>query len=471
MAASLNPALRDFWNAPADIRVLYGGRASSKSHDAAGFCVFLAHNYRVKFLCVRQFQNKITDSVYTLLKDKIEAFGLAAYFKITDRTIRHLETGSEFVFYGIARNINEIKSTEGVDILWIEEAQALTKTQWEILEPTIRKEHSQVWLIFNPNLTNDYVWQNFVVNPRPHSIVRKINYTENPFLSAKMLRTIEAAKAEPDDFNHVYLGMPRDDDDSVVIKRSWIEAAMDAHLKLGFEPAGEHVIGFDVADSGQDKCANVAAHGSVALWCDEWKAGEDQLLKSCTRTYRAAESRGARLIRYDSIGVGASAGAKFDELNQEAAHPTLRLRYDKFNAGATVHDPERYYTSDRLTRIKNKDFFSNLKAQTWWLVADRFRNTYDAVHNGTQYPVDELISISSDMPKQLLEKLKTELSTPKRDFDKNGRVKVESKEDLAKRDVPSPNLADAFVMCFAPHTAPMRIADSALQRASGYNRR
>lgn len=471
MTASLNPALRSFWEAPADIRVLYGGRASSKSHDAAGFCVFLAHNFRIKFLCCRQFQNKITDSVYTLLKDKIEAFGLSEFFKITDRSIVHLQTRSEFIFYGIARNINEIKSTEGVDILWIEEAQALTKNQWEILEPTIRKEGSQTWLIFNPNLTNDFVWQNFVVNPRPHSIVRQINYVENPFLSSKMLRTIEAAKAEPDDFEHVYLGVPRDDDDSVVIKRSWIEAAMDAHLKLGFEPAGEHVVGFDVADSGQDKCANVAAHGSVALWCDEWKAGEDQLLKSCTRTYKAAESRGARLIRYDSIGVGASAGAKFDELNQGASHVSARIRYDKFNAGAAVHEPERYYASDKLTKIRNKDFFANLKAQTWWLVADRFRNTYDAIHNGTRYEVDELISISSEMPRQLLEKLKTELSTPKRDFDRNGRVKVESKEDLAKRDVPSPNLADAFVMCFAPHTAPMRIADSALHRASGYNKR
>jgi phage terminase large subunit len=103
------------------------------------------------------------------------------------------------------------------------------------------------------------------------------------------------------------------------------------------------------------------------------------------------------------------------------------------------------------------------------MVADRFRNTFDAVHNGTQYPVDELISLSSDMP--FLEKLKTELSTPRRDFDRNGRVKVESKEDLAKSNreggpQPSPNIADAFVMCFAPHVAPLKISKEALANAA-----
>ena len=95
-----------------------------------------------------------------------------------------------------------------------------------------------------------------------------------------------------------------------------------------------------------------------------------------------------------------------------------------------------------------------MKAQSWWLVADRFRNTYNAVNavkrgeKGESFTDDELISISSGCP--FLEQLKFELSTPKRDFDNNGRVKVESKKDLAKRDVPSPNIADAFIEAFAP---------------------
>ena len=117
--------------------------------------------------------------------------------------------------------------------------------------------------------------------------------------------------------------------------------------------------------------------------------------------------------------------------------------------------------------MKNKDQFSNIKAQAWWLTADRFRNTYNAIRNGQKFRDDELISISSALPH--IDQLIDELSTPKRDFDQNGRVKVESKKDLAKTNRPggpvaSPNLADAFVMCFAPAAAPMRISDDALKQ-------
>ena len=270
-----------------------------------------------------------------------------------------------------------------------------------------------------------------------------------------------------DDYQHIYLGNPKQDAEGAVIKRSWIEAAIDAHLKLGFEAAGRKVIGFDVADDGEDACANVYSHGSVALWSQEWRAREDELLKSCSKTFMAALERQAE-IRYDSIGVGASAGAKFDELNQ-VRDKHLRVRYEKFNAGAAVERPEEYYVSDKQDHIKNKDFFANLKAQTWWNIADRFRNTYNAINRGEKFKDDEMISISSEMPN--LEKLKAELSTPKRDFDRNGRVKVESKEDLAKSNRPggavkSPNLADAFVMAFAATTSSrLQISDAALKLA------
>ena len=92
--------------------------------------------------------------------------------------------------------------------------------------------------------------------------------------------------------------------------------------------------------------------------------------------------------------------------------------------------------------------FSNFKAQSWWHVADRLFKTWDAVTNGTEYDPDDLISISSDIPD--IEKLITELSTPKKDLDNRSKVKVESKKDLEDREIPSPDLADAFVMAFCP---------------------
>lgn len=458
---TLNPILRNFWLTPARNKVLYGGRASSKSWDAAGFAIYLAKTYKLRFLCTRQFQNKISESVYALLKIQIERFGFQSLFKITDNSIVCLTTGSEFIFYGLARNIDEIKSLESIDVCWLEEAHLLTRSQWEILEPTVRKEHSQFWIIFNPKLATDFIYQRFVIHTPPNTIVQQINYTDNPFLSSTMRDVIDNARYEDlDEFEHIYLGVPRIDDDQVIIKRSWIEAAVDAHLRLNFEAQGQKLIGFDVADDGGDKNANIFTHGSVVLWGEEWKGREDELLKSCKRTYSNAVNHGSA-IRYDSIGVGAAAGSKFDEMNQErTVHQ--QIKYSKFNAGAAVAFPEREYIQSVGEKIKNKDFFSNLKAQTWWMVADRFRNTYDAIHNGTQYEPDELISISSEFPKELIEKLKTELSTPRRDFDNNGRVKVESKKDLAKREIASPNLADAFVMCFAPSDKPMIISDELL---------
>lgn len=455
---TLNPALKSFWLAPARNKVLYGGRASSKSWDAAGFVTFLADNYKLRVVCARQLQNRISDSVYSLLKIQIERFGLAGRFDILENRITNLETGSEFMFYGLWRSIDEIKSLEGIDILWIEEAHNLTEEQWKILEPTIRKAGSQIWIIFNPRLATDFAYKRFVVNPPPNTVVRKINYDENPFLSQTMLQIIEAAKQEDEEeYGHIYLGVPRDDDDDAIIKRSWILAAIDAHKKLDLPTVGRKRIGFDVADSGIDKNANVFAHGSIVSWADMWKGGEDELLKSCTRTYASAREREAE-ITYDSIGVGATAGAKFSELNNSASDGR-RVNYHKFNAGAGVWRPDAYYTQ----QTKNKDMFLNIKAQAWWLVADRFRNTYNAIRKGQQFKPDELISLAGDLPH--LEQLIDELSTPKKDYDANGRVKVESKKDLAKREVPSPNLADALIMAFAPGQAPMQINPEALRRA------
>ena len=439
---SPNPVLRDFWLKPARNRVLYGGRSSSKSWDAAAFAVFLASKCKIRFLCARQFQNKIAESVYTLLKIQIERFGKSSEFKILDNSITHMRTGSEFLFYGLWRSIDEIKSLEGVDICWIEEAHNLTKEQWEILEPTLRKEGSQFWVIFNPRLSTDFVYRRFITNPPPDTVVRKINYNENPFLSSTIIKVIEAAKAaDLDEYMHIYEGVPNDDDDDAVIKRSWLLAAIDAHKALNIEPLGHRRIGFDVADSGEDSCAMIEAHGPLATWSDQWKAKEDELLKSCTRVWATAREREDSVL-YDAIGVGAGCGAKFNELNTGQA---VAVSHSKFFAGGAVMKPDGDYAR---TGVKNKDMFANIKAQAWWLVADRLKNTYNAVRNGQVFEVDEMIFIDSTMPN--VDQLIDELSTPKRDFDNAGRVKVESKADMKKRDIASPNLADAFIMAFLP---------------------
>lgn len=432
----MNPNLRGFFESNHRYYVLYGGRSSSKTNHTAGFCIYLASTHRVKFLCVRQFQNRISDSVKTVLEESIYRAGLESEFKITENSIEHLNTGSTFTFLGIQRNLNEIKGIAGVEILWIEEAENLSEEQWRIIMPTIREEGSRIFIVFNPRYSTDFVYKNFVVNPPENSIVRKINYDENPFLSNTMRKVIDDAKND-EDFAHIYLGEPKTTDDEAIIQRKHIMAAVDAHIKLGIAPAGAPKIGYDVADSGNDACATVSFKGSLVTNIDTWKAKEDELLKSCTRVHARAREEQA-LIIYDAIGVGASCGAKFNELNKQSNQRAIL--HQKFFAGGVPAKPDRQYKN---TGISNRDFFSNIKAQAWWITADRFMNTYNAVINGQQFQESDMIFIDSKIPH--LEQLIDELVTPKRDFDLAGRVKVESKKDLAKRDIKSPNIADAFI--------------------------
>lgn len=441
---ALNPALRDFWKTKSRYKVLYGGRGSSKSHDAAGYAVFLAANYTVKILCARQFQNRISESVYTLIKDKINASPYRGEFEILKTSIRHKRTGSEFLFYGIARNLEEIKSTEGVDILWLEEAHYLNQEQWEVIEPTIRKEGSQIWLIFNPDEFTDFVYQNFVVNPPADTCVREINWQENPFLSITMLKVIyEYYKREPESALHVYGGEPKMGADKSIIPMKYIIAAVDAHKKLGWEPSGKKAVGYDVADDGQDKNATVYSHGNVVMQADEWAGLEDELLKSCSKVYNLAVELGAQIV-WDSIGVGAFAGSKFADLNSEHKR---RVIYEPFNAGGAVNDPKGAYMVFPHVTITNGEHFSNIKAQMWDEIAVRFRKTYEAITNGVKHPVDELISLNSEtLGAKMIEKIKFELAAPHKDVDRMGKFKVESKDDLRDRGIKSPNVADALIM-------------------------
>lgn len=400
---------------------------------------FLARNYKVKFLCIRQFQNRIADSVFTVVKQKIEDAGWKDEFDIGVSTIRHKVTGSEFLFYGIARNIDDIKGTEGVDICWIEEAEGLTEAQWSVIDPTIRKEGSEVWILWNPRLITDFVESKLPSLLGDSCIIKHINYPDNPFLSYTAREKAERLKlADLESYNHIYLGQPLSNDDSVVIKLSWVIASIDAHKTVKPKSGvwtGRKAVGYDVADDGDDLNAATAIDGSIVWPLDEWKGGEDELRKSAARVKSHADIIGAQTIGYDSIGVGAGTGAHLNSLEWK--------RHFKFNAAGGVVNPDKKYAD---TKILNKDFFVNVKAQMWWMLADRLRNTYLAVTNGDEFDVDEMISISSDCDLRLLEKLKLELATPKRDFDNGGKVKVESKKDLKKREIDSPNIADSLII-------------------------
>lgn len=451
----LNPNLKEFWRTRKPYKLLKGGRFSSKTQDAGGMAAFLARNYSIKFMCLRQFQNRIADSVYTVLKEKIEQAGWTDEFDIGVSSIKHKITGSEFLFYGIARNLHDIKGTEGVDICWIEEGEGLTEEQWAVIDPTIRKEGAEIWILWNPDLQTDFVQAKLPQLLGDDCIVQHINYLQNPFLSdTARLKAERLKSADPEAYDHVYLGMPLSNDDAAVIKFTWIAAAVDAHKTLGLALNGARSVGYDVADSGADKNACAIFDGSICTDIDEWSAPEDELNESTRRAW--GHVKFGRLI-YDSIGVGAHVGSTLKNMD-------IYQGYYKFNAGGALVNPETEYAP----KIKNKDKFENLKTQAWQDVADRLRNTYNAVTKGEKFELSELISISGDIRK--LEQLKIELSTPRKRYSKRGLDMVETKDEMSRRGISSPNLADAFIMGACPHLVtgvPMKINKAALAKAAG----
>lgn len=459
----LNPELKGFWRTKSRTKVLHGGRASSKSHDCAGVLTYLAANYRLKVMCARQFQNRIDESVYTLIRDKIYDSDYMRDYQLLKNSIVNKRTGSEFLFYGIARNLTEIKSTEGIDILYLEEANYLTQEQWDILEPTIRKDGSEIWMLFNPDEYTDFVYQNFVVNTPDDCAVMQINWEKNPFLSETMIKVIKSAYArDPELARHIYGGEPKMSGDKSVIPLIYVMAACNAHIKLAERNpelyghwnldnpilASKRRVGYDIADDGDDVNSTVRCDGNIITEIDEWHGMQDQILKSSIKVYNYAREIDAS-VTFDCIGVGAQAGSKFNELN-EFNDPHYKLEHHAFNAGAGVDDPEGIYLDLPHTKITNQDYFANLKAQKWVEVSTRFRKTYEAVELGIEHPWDELISIDEDSVGDRLNRLKIELAAPRKDVDGLGRFKVESKKDMRdKRKIKSPNMADALIMAAA----------------------
>ena len=189
-------------------KVAYGGRGSGKSYGFADGCIIRALKTKTRILCARQLQNSIKDSVHKLLGDRIAALGLSDYFEITRENIR-CKNGSEFIFKGIQNNVQEIKSMEGINICWVEEAEGVTEESWDILIPTIRTEGSEIWVSFNPNMKTDATYQKFVVNPPENCTSIKINYDENPFFPEVLREEMEfCKKLNYPKYEHIWLGVP-----------------------------------------------------------------------------------------------------------------------------------------------------------------------------------------------------------------------------------------------------------------------
>lgn len=196
---------------PKRYKVLYGGRGGAKSWGVARALIAMSADRPLRILCAREIQKSMKDSVHRLLKDQITALGLDSEFDVFDTEIRG-HNGSLFLFTGLqSHTVDSIKSFEGVDVVWCEEAHAISAKSWETLIPTIRKDDSEIWVTLNPDMDTDDTYVRFIASPSEDTWLCEVNWRDNPWFP-EVLRQ-EREKAERtllrEDYEHIWEGKPR----------------------------------------------------------------------------------------------------------------------------------------------------------------------------------------------------------------------------------------------------------------------
>jgi phage terminase large subunit len=268
------PAFLDLWLV-LTWHIWYGGRASAKSWSIARVLLMQGFEQPLRILCCRELQGSIRESAHKLLKDQIRALDLEDFYDVqADRIIG--KNGTEFIFEGLRYNYSKVRSYEGVNRLWVEEAQSVSDRSWEELIPTvIRNAGIQCYISFNPMSADDPVWTEFVKNPRPNSCVRKVSYKDNPHISPELDAERKWLLAtDPDAHDHIWEGNFRQVSEAQILRGKYVIEEFDINL----EWAGPYH-GLDYG-FGSDPSASVRCHiddetRTLYVSAEYWRLGAE----------------------------------------------------------------------------------------------------------------------------------------------------------------------------------------------------
>lgn len=333
---------------PSRYKVLYGGRGGAKSWGIARALLILAARKPLRILCAREFQTSIKDSVHKLLVDQIVALDLMQFFEITQTSIRG-QNGSEFAFVGLKNNVANVKSYEGIDICWVEEAQTVSRNSWKTLTPTIRKEGSEIWVSFNPELETDETYQRFVVNPPPDTISIKINYWDNPWFPETLRNEMEALKARDHEaYMQVWQGVCRQTIDGAIFAKEMMRAEAEERITK---------VPYDASKPVHAIC-DLGWSDATAWWLVQFVGMETRLIRYFEGSQRTMTSYLAELQSfgyvYDTIWLPhdaqnktlAAAGRSIEDIVRGAGFKTRVLErvptIDSINAARTIF-PNCYF--------------------------------------------------------------------------------------------------------------------------------
>ena len=385
-------------------KLYWGGRAGGKSFAFADCLLSQARKKKLFIACVREVQNSIKDSVYKLLHDRAAYYELNDYKFYEDR-IENIFTSSKFVFKGLKdQNSQNIKSLEGVDICWIEEGQSISKASFEILDPTIRKEGSEIWISMNREEENDPIWKAIAANPDERTLVCKVNYYDNPYCPEEMKYLAERCKEQsPDDYEHIWLGAPVNQGDTKLIAAKDVRKAMQNKIMASTSPL---IVGVDIARYGDDKTVFCYRRGRYCFKLEEF--GHLDTVEVANKINAIInELKPARVF----LDMGNNGAGVYDILKDRGYAKTVR----GINFGAKAINDDRYF---------------NKRAEMWALANDWLKD-------------ENMVQLVND------DELLDDLCSVNKGYDNKGRLQLESKDKVKERIGRSPDKADAFVLTFA----------------------
>jgi phage terminase large subunit len=225
------PKIYEPLDEPFRYKIMWGGRGSAKSWTVAIKLLLRGLERPLRILCTRELQKSIRQSVHKLLSDQIYAMGLQHFYRIEQQGIFG-KNGTEFIFMGTKNNPEEIKSTEGIDICWVEEGHSLTQRSWDIIDPTIRKEGSEIWVTYNTRFKFDTIHKMFVVDePPPNSWVQLINHSDNQFFPTPLKIQMEhMKKVDYEKYLHIWEGQLKQLADGAIFGKQILEVKKQNRL-------------------------------------------------------------------------------------------------------------------------------------------------------------------------------------------------------------------------------------------------
>ena len=343
-------------------KVCYGGRGGAKSWGIARALLIKGAKEPIRILCAREYQTSIKDSVHKLLCDQIEALNLHSFYEITQASIRGAN-GTEFAFAGLKNNISNIKSFEGVDICWVEEAQTVSRLSWNVLIPTIRKEASEIWVSFNPELETDETYQRFVVKPPDDCIQIKVNWSDNPWFPETLRLEKDSLKERDEEsYNQVWEGLCRQTVDGAIFAKEMQQAEKDGRIcRVPFDATKPVHAVFDLGWSD-----------STAIWFLQFVGMETRLIRYIEDSQKTISYYLATMqtygYHYDKVWLPhdaenktlAASGRSIDDIVRAAGYKTEILPrvpvVDSINAARTIFPNcyfDREHAADGLACLRH----------------------------------------------------------------------------------------------------------------------